>query len=204
MDGKIFVTAAGVELKVKAINRFKVDAIFGRLNKVRPPTYEVEIAGGGKEVLEHTEQTIQTDEERAAWDTYIKELARVQAEVNHAFVNLIMLDGIDFEIPAGWEDQQKFLGIEVPANPFERKVHYIFTELMTDDQDFPNLCTAILQLGRTNMEAAADVAKGFRAGMEELANRKAGEQQSALEGEQPDLQRIEDSVRVESDAGAVV
>lgn len=116
--------------------------------KPEVPTYEMQTAVGTVEVKPHNETTLETDEERAAWSAYQVDLAAWEEEKNRRLLRAIQLQciqpvDIDNE---EWVERQKFLGMDIPTNPFERKLHYIETEVIGDERDIMACMTIPMQL----------------------------------------------------------
>jgi len=121
------------------------------LSKVQPPTYTVPTATGVNEVWPLVEQIPKTDKE---WDELIErqksaddknaiaryraDRAVVKAEYSKNLMRLVLTRGIKVEMPEdeGWVEEHRWLGMSVPDDPRERRLHYIETECMAVAEDY--------------------------------------------------------------------
>src|SRR5690606_31526822 len=115
--------------------------------KPAPPTYTVETAGGEPEVHEHDETTLATDEDRAAWASYLVAKAEWEAALKDRLIRVVFLEGVRTR-PASddWVKRQQFLGLAVPDDPLEREVHYVKTVLVRTPEDAEGILTAVMAL----------------------------------------------------------
>jgi len=171
-----FLNSTGKTVKIQAINRVTLARLQAARNIPQPPTYEVTLAGGGKETHEHTADTINTPEERLLWDAYQLKLRTEQVEFNQRFFEFVVTFGIASEPPDdGWERRYQRFGLVVPDDPLERKLFWVENEILVTADDAARLFQAVLQLGETDKEAAEQIAAGFRAGAQRDADTEAEE-----------------------------
>ena len=136
-----YTTSMGMAVKVRAANPYLVNRVeddvraeWAAAGKALPtvPTYTVETAGGEKEVHEHNPTTLTTDEERAAWQHYLRTRETFYREVIARQKRIILARCVLFEMPAdqAWAEAQTALQIPVPAAGEARRLHYLETEVI--------------------------------------------------------------------------
>lgn len=153
MAKNIYITSSGDEIKLLPISiqqlayvqqaaQKEAEAKFGKLE---PPTYEVPILGGGVEVHEHDEQTVEGDndtppdpEARAALFAYRENQRQIAQFVNTRAADFILANAVDVTLPEDdkWIKRQKYFGIEVPEDDeMALLIHYIKTEIVRSVDD---------------------------------------------------------------------
>lgn len=176
---KKFTTAAGREIGIQAVPPLLIEEVRLRAQQtveVPPkPTYQVELPDGSMMTYEHDEQSVTTDEEKAAWKTYQAALTR-QAQISATKVmELFMAKGTAIEMNVGeWRELQEFFGVQIPENPIAAKIHYLRTELLTTTDDINNMMGAIMEasgIDRTVLEAAQN---SFRRNLRQEQNAAVG------------------------------
>lgn len=193
----IITTTSGIELVIRPVSITVMEGFNSRVRKeleekgeaVAIPTYELPTAGGGVEVLEHNETTLETDEDKKAWQEYIEYEQKISALATERTNNYVLLEGIDIELPEdeSWVMKQvEYYGMEVPDNPVERKKHWLTTEILKTPADLVNVFSKILRLSydglaEEDIESAEDSFKAFfRVGRKE----NTAEQNKEVTGEQ--------------------
>lgn len=165
-DKYTFTTSTGFKLKLKPVSPYLIQKVQQSLSEPEPPTYEVVTAVGVKEVHKHDSVSIQTasDEDKLLWVKYLMELQRVNAEINDRVMRLIILRGVETDVPEyGWDrEQEEVLGLKVPKDPSDRKVHYILTEAISTATDIADLVTAVIALSGISQEAVNAARSSFR------------------------------------------
>lgn len=98
----------------------------------KPPTYTIQSMGGGFNEFVLDEKSAETDEEKAALEQYKIAAGAHDEKTTREFINLIFLRGIRVvENGDGWaQEQERLFGIRVPADPAERRLHYLTTEVL--------------------------------------------------------------------------
>ena len=152
-----FVTNSGQTLKLKPVSAAKIQAVRAGITWPARLTYTTTTAGGGAQVHEADETTADPQE----WAAYLEAEARATAEWYERLGQLLLYCGVDLEVPAGWEDDQRYFGIAIPDDPRARKCHYILTELLTTRTEQQALLLAILALNQTPEEAIQQQEAGF-------------------------------------------
>lgn len=141
-----------------------LDKLNGQFKLPEPPTYEVKTAMGAVERHAHDETTLDTDADRTAWAEYQKQTAAAQAAHNLALTRLVLLRGIAVDIPAddAWAKEQQWLGITVPVEPIERKLHYIETEVISGIADIEAIMVGVMRASGVPEDLLAQMEASFR------------------------------------------
>ena len=166
-----YTTERGVTVEVMPI-----PMLLDEIRKATPgpdqPTYTENLAGGGKD-----EVTI-SDADAAAWqkndpDTWAEhaeawaafELERdaAQSLLNDRLWQAVMKRAVKLELPKNddWIEDQVELGITVPENPRERRIHYIRTEVVGGMKDVLRM-TALANGADLSEEALSLAEASFR------------------------------------------
>lgn len=176
MTEHFFETTAGVKIKIQPISMLDLqlaqraveNEFRERGEPIDPPTYEIEVLGGEKEVHPHTETTIQDAgmEEKASWERYLEAIGKMQMEIQDRTA-LVFLEGICIELPAddAWIKRRKRLfGEDVPEDEDQRKLYYINNVLLKTPADKAGLMLDIqrLSLTGTSQEAIEAMEDLFR------------------------------------------
>ena len=137
---------------------------------------------------EHDEQTLTTDEEKAAWKIYQAALTRQSQVAATKVMELFMAKGTTLEMNAGeWRELQEYFGVQVPDNPIAAKIHYLRTELLTTTDDINNLMASIMEasgIDRTVLEAAQNSFRRNLRKEQDAASGTGGEIQPTEAGRQ--------------------
>lgn len=132
-----------------------------------PPTYSYPAFGGVTVTKPHNESTLQNDEDRAKWEAYQRCLDEAQVKVNRAITRTMLLEGIvvDKEPTPGWIERQKALGIQVPDDPIEQRLHWIESVVIGTPTDLTEISLGVMKASDTPEEVLASVAASFRRAM---------------------------------------
>lgn len=164
---KVFVNSVGREIKLAPVPQMLVekvrDAAMRSVDVPPAPTYEVQIGDGeGTATYYHDATSVQTPEEKAAWDAYQAALARQNQAAATRVMNFYYTRGIAEEMDGGWEAEQRYFGVEIPEDPIERKLHWIQTELLVSPVDFQEAIVAIMEASGVDEEATRAARSSFR------------------------------------------
>jgi len=184
----IYTTSAGVDISIKPIHPRTLDDIsllWAETEKIRPPTYTVQIADGeDSEELEHDPTTLETDEDKEMWAAYVEKLNAAIVAHNEASINTIVTFGIDMNPPDdGWETDFEFCGISVPEGANERKVFYMQRVILTDPLDEQLIVRRIQLISRLSGEALDRADALFRDSMEAGVGLDSAEEPDDAAGE---------------------
>lgn len=176
----IFTAEDGTEIELLAIRPFEMAMISDALRKKYPipavPTYEVETIGGGKELREHDETTVTTDEEKAAWKRYVATKAEAEGKINQEMNDYILAAGthtrITVDPDAPWTKIQRKFGITIPDDPEDLRVHYLKTRVLNVD-DINELLSRIMAKTGIKSDMVETAKNSFR-GTVRRQRREAG------------------------------
>jgi hypothetical protein len=173
-DRLVFYTSAGLEVEFEPVSPIVLEeSEAGLLSEYKErgepidiPTYTVETAGGGSQVFEHDEKSLQTDEDKAKWKAYVDANQRLLAEQSQLRLEIV-LSSLKIQLPEDntWERKFKKWHVKVPEDPDEKLMFYIQREILKTPED---LFTAMTQVISTSMkgtvseEAIEAASKSFR------------------------------------------
>ena len=100
------------------------------------------------------------------WKDYLTRLAEARALLRERKVHLILARGVVVDVPDGWEDEQRELGLSIPDNPTDRRVHYILTEMIGSQSDVLAIMEAVYNLAGVNARMLETARASFRDQME--------------------------------------
>lgn len=167
------VTVDGLEVALRPVSQTQIQRINAtvetqwrkRGEPVDPPTYTITTATGATETHAHDADSLTTDEERAAWEAYQTARAEMEAEQRLRVTKFLLLNGIvGCEPTEEWAEEQAYWGLEVPADPRERRLEYIQAEVLKTAQDTMDVIQEIMRLSMAGApkEAVAAVEAYFR------------------------------------------
>lgn len=162
-----FTTSMGYKIEINPIPPFLMDKATQGVVYPEKPMYEVETAGGEIEYHPHDETTLANDADRAIWDAYQSALTAAQEQENEGMMRIMLLKGIGVEMQGeafeDWLEEQEFLGIEVPKGKSARKVHYIESEILGNNDDIAEIMTRIVAASGVSQEVVDSAKESFRA-----------------------------------------
>ena len=164
MATKEYVTSTGYKLTISPLSPEISRLISKTVDFPKPPFYEIDVLGGEKEKVEHTIDSLRTDEDRDAWAEYLSEhnIARVELLRQKARAVVQKCVQVDFPEDDTWITDQEELGIEVPTDPRARKVHFIKTECIGSETDIFAVVDAAEVLARFDAVEYQDALNLFR------------------------------------------
>lgn len=169
----IYTSSRGIDVPLKAVSQFKIDALRTSREIPEAPTYEAEVFGGEKETLELDAVAAENQDRMEEWKEYQKALLKERSEFGVRFNTLIVFEGVDLEPPgedSDWEKSCKALGLKIPENPVDRKIFFINTEMLGTPEDMGGLVTAIFESSKFSPEVIQKMKATFRSAMEGKAN----------------------------------
>lgn len=118
-----------------------------RGDKLSPPTYKTKTVAGDEEIFPHDETTLETDEDREAWDEYQSALNALEEEIASRSNAYIISEGVVIgDIPQDWFEKREWLGLDVPENRMDQRLLYIETEVLTTAEDIIRAISGIMHL----------------------------------------------------------
>lgn len=187
---KTFVSSKGIELVLKPVSQFKLDALRTSTTEIPIPQYQMTIAGGGK--VDHPmDEIIAKNQNRMdEWLQYkaaVNEQNRLQAK---RFSELVISEGVEIEVPgtdSEWQKNMEHFGIVVESDAIARKLQYIYSELLVGGDDIAALISQILSVSQIPEEAVAKIRNSFRSQTEGNTTRPARKSKKQLAIQQPNV-----------------
>lgn len=160
---KNFTTSRGITIEFLPIPTL-LEKLQAQHKTPEPPTYEIKAATGVTERHAHDETTLESDEDKAAWADYQERLKTATNQFNLALMRLVMLRGIKVELPEGnaWVEEQEFIGLTVPTEPTERKLHWLETEVLADRNDYMQVIVGVMEASGVPEEVVSQAEATFR------------------------------------------
>lgn len=166
-DPSLFTTSGGKQIRLSLFPPLQMQMVQEAAKKraikefgeaVRP-TYHTE-AG---EDLPHDEDSLETDEDRAAWKKYQDILKKHAEYVGAKTMRFVLFYGVDMnpEDDQNWQNRQQFWDIEIPDDPIERKIHYIQSELIFSQSDIEQILYRIAKMSGVKPEVVDAAAATF-------------------------------------------
>lgn len=188
---KNFVSSKGASIELRPVSQFKIDTLRASKHETPAPTYEMSVAGGGKQVIP-LDQIIAANQGRLEeWNQYLEKRAKEEEEHSKKFLFLIIWEGVQITVPdmdSEWQKVNDFLGIEVPENLVERKLFYVYNELLGTPQDLGDLIAEIFAVSQIDEEAVKQLRDSFRLAMERKPNQPSPKNNGAM-ASKPNVQR---------------
>lgn len=182
--GKSFPVVGLSPMEIERIRKVTLDKYIAAGRRVTAPTYETVTVDGTKQIFDHNENTIETAEDRAAFEDYKKTLAELDLEANIKLTRAAMMAvDADPKSDSRWLARMKNLEIPIPSEEFELLTLYVETNVLKSVEDIAGLMTAVLYAGGTVDEvgiAAADaafrvaLADAYRSNADKLGQSKPG------------------------------
>ena len=140
-----YKTERGITIQVVPIPML-LDELQRNYPDIPAPTYTETIAGGGTQTVTITETDAMIaaaenpewwGQHKPAWEAYQKAVAERSVKVNEAVWRAICLRAIQIDLPVdeSWIDDHRSLGMAIPDNQKERRLHYIRTEVVGGPRD---------------------------------------------------------------------
>ena len=174
-----YTTAVGKSIRLKGLPSMLIEKIQSSVIIPDPPTYTATTVGGDVETHFHNETTLdveddaeQTAKNHKAWEEYILERNRINAELSERMMKLMLIKGTEVEMPTDdeWIEEQAFVGADIskiPEDHLGRKYYYIVTEVIGSPDDLNYIMETIMRISGVSGEAIASAESSFRRAMEE-------------------------------------
>lgn len=142
-----------------------------------PPTYTFTDAAGEEVTVPYDEKAIQDDkatlEDKLAWLQYQEDLAAWQVEAGELQVKRTLLRAVELVDPNDgpnddWEEEQRFLGLDVPDGRAARKYAFLRSEVVRTPQDIAEVYKGILKVSGADQEVLDALEARFRSSLADL------------------------------------
>lgn len=190
MEPRQYTTERGITVGVMPI-----PMLLDEIRKAHPfpkrPTYTEHLAGGATQEVEITDKDAANwakndpdtwAEHAEKWAAYGQERDEVQEKLNDRLWQAVMRRALIVELPEddGWIQDQEMLGLTVPKDAREQRVHYIRTEVIGGMRDVLRL-TAIANGSDLSEEAVSLAETSFRHSLARALIGRLADQAGALE-----------------------
>lgn len=187
---KTFSSSRGSVLNLKPVSQFKLDSL-RTANRVVPiPTYQTSVVGGASETIPLDEKIAKNKGRVEEWEAYLEEKKQADQFNAKKFWELMVWEGVEVEVPgeeSQWYQTCKHFGMDVPENPVERKLFYVYNELLGTPEDIANLISEIFAVSQIDAKVVAKLRESFRAGISGSTDRPGGKKPGKVENKQPDV-----------------
>jgi hypothetical protein len=187
---KTFKSSKDVEIELRPVSQFKIDTLRSAKHDLPRPTYQAPVVGGGFQEIPLDEQIATNKGRLDEWHEYEAARAKQEADYAKKFLELMIWDGVSIAVPdidSDWQKNSAYFGIEIPVNPIERKLFYVYNELLGTPADIGNLIAEIFTVSQIDEEAVAQLRNSFRSSVQKPTHRNGGKKQKPVASE-PDLQ----------------
>ena len=177
-------------LHLKPVSQFKIDTLRTSKEDLPAPTYEAKVAGGASLFVPLDEESARNKGRLEEWNAFVEQ--RKISEAAHAkkFLELMIWEGVDVEVPgtdSEWQTTSDYFGIKVPENPIERKLFYVYNELLGTPEDIGDLISQIFSVSQIDEAAVAKLRASFRSGAPRPTYQRVSKKQRKLEGLKSDI-----------------
>lgn len=183
VDNKTYTSPRGVVVNLNPVSNFKVDSLRQSFETINPPTYTMNVLG--KDTEYPMDEEIARNKGRLdEWKAYQIELSKLNAKNAKALTDLMFYEGVDVEPPdkdSDWQKKSERFGIKVPDDPIDRKLHYIYTELLVGPDDIEALYSQIMSISQVSEEVIAKMRDSFRARKKRNADKLASQNEGKVD-----------------------
>lgn len=159
----VFITTDGKEVHYQSVSPIEIQEIRLALMKqaqqdgkqTEPPKYTIRV-GDAEQSFPHDEKSILDPKtpqaEKDLWEKYLKDTSETEAEINERISSLVYGEGAVIDaIPTEWEERRKWKGLDVPENPYDKKVKYVLSELLKTPEDLQGFVIAVMKLSMSGV-----------------------------------------------------
>lgn len=184
-----YVTEGGLRIALKPVRPILVQRGLMALEEewrkrgepVDTPTYVVKQEGIddqfyplAEDSLDDPNSTEQTRINRSKWNHYQECQARLSAAKGEREQVLLLALGTEFTMPEdGWQEEQLWMGLTIPTDPLDLKVHYLTTVALSQI-DLSLLLPQINMLSMKGLVKPEQVAQ-FQSDLRRAVERRAGD-----------------------------
>ncbi len=190
-ENRLYESSKGIKIKLRPVSQFKLDSLRASRKEVPVPTYTVKPVAGPEQEFPLDAEVAQSRGRMDEWQEYLDKSAEEAAEYSKKFSALLVWDGVSVDVPgpdSDWQITSDFLGITLPVNPIERKIQYVYDELLGAPNDVGDLIASILEVSQMDQEVVDRLRDTFRSGTGRKNNRRMAPQKEPMEIQEPDVQ----------------
>jgi hypothetical protein len=160
-----YVTSSGLEVTLRGLPPLVPQRIDSSIEYPSKPTYDVTTASGDVETYEHDVKSLESDEDKQAWDDYLEGMNDAETELTEKLLYAVLLECVEMgeykEEFASWKKRQKLMGIVLSEDEDENKFYFMQTEVFHDQDDIGEILTIVMNLTGVSMEELAEVRDTF-------------------------------------------
>lgn len=182
---KTFTSSKGAVLELKPVSQFKIDTLRASKVDVSVPVYQAMIVGGGTQEYPLDAEIAKNKNRLPEWEAYQAAHAKQEADYAKKFLELMIWDGTEVCVPdveSDWQKSSDYFGITIPVNPIERKLFFVYNELLGTPEDIGELIAEIFSVSKIDEEAVQNLRDSFRAGIQRQTHKPVSKKQGRLEG----------------------
>lgn len=165
-QSRLYVTSSGLEVRLTGLPPLVPQRIDSSIEYPDKPTYEAETVAGDIETYEHDVESLQTDEDKQAWEDYLVATNEAETELTEKLLYAVLLECVEikedyteeFEL---WKKKQRFMGIDLVDDEDENKFYFMQTEVFHDQDDIGEILTIVMSLTGVSMEDLAEARDSF-------------------------------------------
>lgn len=172
MGEEIFETSGGAlrlrPVSLEAVNWIKIGVereLRAQGLPLDPPTYEVTTVAGTIERHPHTEDTLETEQDREAWALYQDAVQTLNAAVGTRVTRYMLAEGVVLDGPdEAWVERMRQYGIPVSDDRLERREQYLTYEFARTPRELLQIIQRIMVLsaeGSAELQEAAEAMESF-------------------------------------------
>lgn len=168
--GKSFPISGMSPMEIERIRTATRDRFKTAGRRLEPPTYTTTAVDGTVQTFPHNENTVETDEDRAALAEYNRAVSDMEIESNTTLSRAsILCVEADPMKDKRWVGRMGILNIPIPGDEFECLNLYVETEVLKSVEDIAGLMVSALYSGGTVDEGGVSAAEAaFRSSLSEL------------------------------------
>lgn len=140
----------------------KMQKVFQAVKMPKPPKYYARtLTGRMEEHYMDQKAAEQTEGGMEQWASYQTLLREAKAEQNEKVTLAIMYFGTKFTVPEdGWEEEQVFLGIEVPQEKNQKRAHFLSSVI--DAEDMAAIMSKVMRRSGIDESVVKEAEDSFR------------------------------------------
>lgn len=181
-----WTSSNGVVVTIRPVSQFKLDSMRASKKEIPAPIYSVTTAAGEKQEFPMDEIIAENQGRQEEWKAYLSEKSKAEAVYAKKYFSLLVWDGVDIEPSEKWLEEAAYFGM-LPENKIERKVQFIYDEVLMTVEDMNDLMAEILLVSQVSKEVVDNLRNSFRSRAAGKANKRMAPKKEPMESTRPDL-----------------
>jgi hypothetical protein len=161
-----FVNSKKMEFIVCGIPPLMIPRVSNSIKFPDKPTYTVTLATGEKQVFEHDEKSLTTEEDKEAWKKYLDDQKEAETELSQKMLKVILQEGVIVEDDdsriARWKKRQAIIGLPVSEDIDQLLLDFKQDEVVKNAQDINDLMDQVMSLTGVKKEDLAAARQSFQ------------------------------------------